>query len=490
MSKKTFLGVLAILGIALFLRTFRSFDLLRFYYDQGRDAIIVNRMIRNHQPVLVGPTTGLAGILRGPAFYYLLIPGYLLGRGDPSIAAIWLQFINLIGLVILYVFTLRVFNLKTAILTLIFVATSFHFVSLSRWLSNPSAIFISVPIMLFSLHKIQKGLQTHLYYPILFLMLGLNLQFEIASEIWFIPIILVLIVTRIIPRPSTKTALVAILIFFVTLLPQIIFDLRHDGIMRSGIIQHFASGESSFGYDHVLFLKRLETYLISFTDLVSEEIYFVGLVACLLVFVPPFIIKKSLSRSQYPYFYLLLIPIIILLFYTGNNGNFYKYYLIGLTPLFAIFLANSIVSNWNNLSLRFLSLMIIFFFIIKNSYLFYGFFTNDLKGDNHISLGNQMQTIEWLYQDSAHRPFNLDIYVPPVTPFAYQYLLEWYQDKHQITPKKSNELFYSLSEIDENNPDKLKSWISSHNGYGKIKKRVQFGGITLISRFKDDDSQD
>ena len=149
--------ILAILLLgAFFVRSYRTDALLRFYFDQGRDALVIHEMIHTPKPVLVGPTTGLAGILRGPFFYYLLLPGYLIGQGSPVVAAIWLQAINIVGLYFIYLSAKALFSPTAGLLAVFLVGFSNHLVSLSRWLSNPSPIFTTVPIMLYGLIKIIK----------------------------------------------------------------------------------------------------------------------------------------------------------------------------------------------------------------------------------------------------------------------------------------------------------------------------------------------
>src|SRR3990167_8398219 len=72
-----------ILLSAFFLRVYRVNEILGFYYDQGRDALVIWDLWHNGKFFLIGPTTGIAGIFRGPFYYYLIAPLYLIGRGDP-----------------------------------------------------------------------------------------------------------------------------------------------------------------------------------------------------------------------------------------------------------------------------------------------------------------------------------------------------------------------------------------------------------------------
>ena len=58
-------------------------ELTGFYYDQGRDALVIWDLIKNGKMFLIGPTTGVEGIFLGPGFYYLLAPWYWLGGEIP-----------------------------------------------------------------------------------------------------------------------------------------------------------------------------------------------------------------------------------------------------------------------------------------------------------------------------------------------------------------------------------------------------------------------
>ena len=97
-----YLLLTAILSLALFIRVYRAEDLLGFYYDQGRDALVIWRFWYNRDFFLIGPVTGLMGIYLGPFYYLLIAPLYLIGGGSPVYPAVFLSFLSVIALFILY----------------------------------------------------------------------------------------------------------------------------------------------------------------------------------------------------------------------------------------------------------------------------------------------------------------------------------------------------------------------------------------------------
>lgn len=475
--------LLIFLAAALFVRLYRLSDLLYFFYDQGRDALAIHEMITTPKPTLVGPTTGLAGILRGPAFYYLLLPAYLIGGGSPIVAAAWLQLINLVGLIFIYLSAKKLFSKRAGLLAVFMVGFSRHLVGLSRWLSNPSPIFTSVPIMLYGLLQIKDRQKPHFWWPVVALMVGLNLQFEIASEIWFIPAILLLVLLLPSLRPTKKTALISSAIFLATLIPQVAFDIRHQGIMRQAILKHFAqSDQASFLFSWPSVKQRLKLYFGSFRQILTPN--HPRALSLLLLVSPLLLFKKANRRRFLLLLTLILVPLLILLFYQGNQGNFYSYYLIGLFPLTAILFAGLLDRLLNKKLLILIPLLFLAAFTYPNLLNLRNYLIAGVDGETHISLGNQLQAIDWIYQDAGQKKFNVDVYVPPVIPYAYDYLFLWYGQKEYGRRPNDEQvpLLYTLYEVDTQHPHRLEDWLNRQKGIGKVEEEVQFGGIHVQRR--------
>lgn len=480
-----YLILLFILLGAFFVRTFRTDDLLRFYYDQGRDAQIVQRVINEHRPVLVGPTTGLAGILRGPAYYYLVLPGYLIGHGSPVTAAIWLQAINVIGLIFIYLCGRQLFGPRAGLIAVLIASFSYRFVDLSRWLSNPSPILTSVPFMLYGLIQITKNNKPNFWWPVVFLILGINLQLEIASEFWFIPAVFLFWLFFPQYRPKKNTAVISVALFFVTLLPQIIFDFRHEGLLRQAIIQNFASSANpSFSYSPQLFNERWNFYLQSFAEIFyPNQIWMV--IALLLASVPLLTFYRPFQSNGVKLLMILIItPLVILAFYSGNYGNFYSYYLMGLLPLFVIFSAGVLSSYVPSPRTWIFVALFLFIFLSNNHLSLYNFFQIRPTNPEHISLGTQKLAIDWIYQQANNQPFNLNVYVPPVIPYAYDYLFKWYGENkyHQLPSSDKQTLIFTLSEADTIRPEVFADWQKQQDSISRVENKVEFGDIQVQQR--------
>lgn len=473
-----------LLAAAFFVRAYRTEALLRFYFDQGRDALVIHEMIHTPKPVLVGPTTGLAGILRGPFFYYLLLPGYIIGQGSPVVAAIWLQVINIVGLYFIYLSAKALFSPTAGLLAVFLIGFSNHLVSLSRWLSNPSPIFTTVPIMLYGLIQIIQKKKAFFWWPVVALMLGLNLQLEIASEIWFIPAVFIFFLFQKKFWPSLKTLFYSVTIFLLTLVPQVAFDFRHDHIMFKAIKDHFSNPqEPSFVFALPKLLERWHFFQDAFaTILIPQNYLYLTLVLALIPFM--FINLKKHKPLNYILPWLLFLPLLVLSFYQGNGGNFYSYYLIGLFPLFIILIAGSIASLLARPKWSVVAIIVLFLFAKPNAILLKNFLIAGFDGPEHVSFGNQLQAIDWIYEQANGQDFNVDVYVPPVIPHAYDYLFLWYgPKKYYKEPNKDLlPLLFTLNEVDPPHPERLQAWMDRQSGIGEVKKQQKFGGVEVQRR--------
>ena len=99
-------------------------------------------------------------------------------------------------------------------------------------------------------------------------------------------------------------------------------------------------------------------------------------------------------------------------------------------------------------------------------------------------MGNQLQAIDWIYEQADGRDFNADFYVPPVIPYSYDYLFLWYGNKeygYQPT-EEQNDLLYTLSEADPHNLQRVQAWLDRQSHVGEVKKLERFGGILVEER--------
>ena len=484
--KLEFILVLSILVVAFIIRIFRVDQILAFHYDQGRDALVIWDLINApHKLFLIGPTTGLAGVFRGPFYYYLIAPFYWLGNGNPIFPEVFLAALSTLALLLMYFIGREIGGKKSGLIALILGAFSFEIIYASRWLSNPTPMLLLSMLLVWCLFKIQDGKKN--FWILLSFVLGLSFfHFGSSGELFYFPAVLLfaLVFKKF---PDIKTFLISIFVFFLTFAPLFIFNIKHDGILQNNVGGLLESGKS-FGIPSWQFLlDRLELIGVYFSATIFHNpfakemaIMFFGFVAFILS------IPELLKNQKAKVILILLGSVTIgLLFYQGNNGSLYQYYLTGYYLIFlllaAMVLSKIFNSNWVG---KIIFIYFLLFFLFQNWSLVKPYISTTGQETNTIVLANQIKAIDWIYQNSQNRDFNVDVYVPPVISHSYDYLFKWLgKTKYKrYSVEQQVPLLYTLYEADPDHPERLKAWLDRQAGIGSIIKEETFGGITVQER--------
>src|SRR3990167_6859006 len=78
-----FILLILILLVAATTRFYRIREYITFLGDEGRDVLVVKRMLIDHKFTLLGPITSVGSLYMGPVYYYLMIPFLWIFNFDP-----------------------------------------------------------------------------------------------------------------------------------------------------------------------------------------------------------------------------------------------------------------------------------------------------------------------------------------------------------------------------------------------------------------------
>ena len=265
LSHKAVYFILAlVLFVSFFVRAYRVNDLLQFYFDQGRDALVIWKFWHEGKFFLIGPVTGLAGIFLGPFYYYLIAPFYLIGGGNPTYPAILLAFITTLAVFFLYLLGKSMHSRSAGIFAATIAGFSYFIVTGSRWLSNPTPIYLSSVLLLFSMWKIASGANRKWWIAIA-LLIGISLHFESASAVFYIPMIIVFAFFNLNNLPDKKNLMLSGLTFFATLIPQILFNFRHENLLFNNFSKLFFQEKAFRGITMFIFEEKIKYFWRTFT---------------------------------------------------------------------------------------------------------------------------------------------------------------------------------------------------------------------------------
>ena len=484
----TNLLILLILVTILFLRIYKVEALMGFYYDQGRDALVIWRLWHEGRLFLIGPVSGLAGIYLGPFYYYLIAPFYLLGWGNPVYPAVWLAILATIGSFMVYFLGLKMHSKIAGYLGLIISGFSFYIVTSARWLANPTPILLTSMLLLWAMWEIVNKKKSY-WWIIATSLIGISLQLESASAFFYLPLFLVFIIWQRKNLPTKKYIYWSIAIFLATLIPQILFNFRHDNLLFDNL-KRVLIDEKSFRPNFWDVLNKRVDYFwtAAYSKVIPGRPIESGIFILLSVFgllAAGEKLKKGLT--------LLLIflgaPVVGITFFQGNFGNIYDYYLTGYYLPFILLMSIGLAMVWK---LKFGKLILLIFFLLffrtnismlKNYYVSAG-----LPAENEITLGKEIEAVNWVFQDAGGREFNVDVYVPPIIPFSYDYLFLWQGTEKcganlcGLVKDKQLPLLYTLDEGIAGDWGRHFAWLTRQDGIGRVEETVKFGGISVQRR--------
>ncbi len=468
---------LILLG-ATYVRLANTREILGFYYDQGRDALVIWNFIHKGNLFLIGPTTGIEGILRGPWYYWLITPFYFLGGGNPVWPANFLALTTVGAIFILYILGKEIVDRPTGLIAAAIASFSYYLIVASRWLSNPTPMLLISMLLVLSMLMVTKGKKWA--WVSIAALLGLAMQFGSATEAFYIPAVVLFAFWQRKNLPSKKIFWISTLTVFLIFLPQIIFDILKGGILSKSVIA-FLFQEDSFKFS---FWEILKLRLTFYWDMFSSKIW-IGQISQFVAFsiisllLIAFNFKNLWKKDGFRIIILLGIsPLIAMVFFQGNEGNVFDYYFTGYYLIYILIFSIGLGLLMKNKI--FMVLIPFFFYLFFQSQIptIQGYLT---RGRSDINLKEQLQAIDWIYKDAKGKEFNVDVYVPPVIPFAYDYLFIWRGNQTGINPSTEQvRLLYTLQENDY--IDRLTSWFNRQDTIGKTIETVSFRGISVNRR--------
>lgn len=403
-----------------------------FTMDQGRDMVDLRHMVVTHSPRLVGPTTSINGVLLGPAWYYFLLPAFLLGHGDPSALLLWqIIFYQLAGVFLWYVFSQK--NIRTGlVISVLFLFMPIGFYANRYfWNANAMLIFTAIFFGYFYLSLEKPDLKNQFFNG---LFAGLAMQIEAAFGILFFPFAFIYLLLK---KSSLKSFIGLISGFALTLAPQAVFELRHGFVMTRVLLAEFTGKAAVLG-EKISFGERLsERYTelmrrIAQLSHVHPTIINLIVLASILTGLYLLFQRKS-SSSKKNFVPALLFLFLASIFYLLFSQHLKGWYVLGISiPL--IILVGSSLGHWldsKSKILVFASILFIFLHIgmaIKEQYLYLNTVRSQPSKDPS-NLKNELTVLDWVYQKASGRGFRSYNYIPSVYDYNYHYLYWWYGEK-------------------------------------------------------------
>lgn len=268
-NRLEFILLILILLLAAFFRFYRIHDYLIFLGDEGRDVLVVKRMIVDHKWTLLGPTASIASFYLGPIYYYFMLP-FLWAFGlNPVGPAVMVALFGVATVLLIYLVSRDFFGLRAGLLAAFLYALSPLVIIQSRssWNPNLMPFFCLLMIFLIRLSIRRKS------FPLLGLtgfLFGITIQFHYLAI--FLGVILGVYFLIFSPqRFKFQSYLWSIGGFILGWSPFLLFELRHNFPNLKTIYYFLTSGKET-GLVAAKFLPIIkDVFYRLFSDLVISQ---------------------------------------------------------------------------------------------------------------------------------------------------------------------------------------------------------------------------
>jgi hypothetical protein len=484
------LGLMFVL--AFLLRWFQLPEKLFFGFEQGRDALIIENIRHLQDFVLVGPKTDIGGIFHGAWYYYLMTIPYEISGGSPVGAVFFLVLISsLVPLMMAQTLRDMTKSSRMGIVAGILSLFSFELISYSQWLSNVTP---AVPVMSVTLWSIWRLSHTNQqkYWLLSGLSAAFAAQFEIILLLWFGPLFLSLLLTRVIRLPKFKTVVLLLLGAAFLFAPMILFNLRNEFVSLKAVTTYQTANVEA---EPISFLGRLTTYGDMLERLVKKSLWYVpGGLAMGLTFITIWAASRwhRLKQGNHAYTILGLWTImtwpVIFFPHSMTLTQLYVGTSLGLIGLTVLAVAYFTQLKWGRAGMFILGVFWIASTVVTlgklqaNEDVFYRTIQEDLLYRDQIAL------LAYINSDAGAAPYRLKAFtIPYFQEEGWQYLHQHLYP--HATPIGANVIYVVIEE--KVDPYWIEKWIGelgptelvSEEWFGRL--RVQKRAITSESSTSD-----
>lgn len=405
------------------------FQTVPYTYDQGRDFLKAEEIVRFKNPTFIGPTTGAQGLPHRAWWYYFLSIVFFIFNGWPLGFYYGIFAFTLISIFLFFLFLKKEFSFWTAFLFLLIVTVSPYFIRISFFPANniltPSAVLLLIyaTYMFFKTNK-------PFHLGLIGLALGMITETEFSFGTFIIPSFFLLCFFFKDFRQSLKNKQ-SVLFFIIGLgfpfLPRILFNLKNHFIEITGTL-HFLKTTPPTNPTSLTGAigARVNLFVKYYLDVVYDHNVEIAL-ALAAGMISTFILgykklKPHVTKSTIFLFIIMILTFAVSLI--NKNNFFWDNYIEGIhyIQLYIILMGFEGLLHIKKLSR--ISYLIVGAFLILNVILFFQQ-SRDKKPIPDIGLRADMMTVNYIYNQTNNKNFCVRIYTPPIVPYTYNYLFSY-----------------------------------------------------------------
>jgi len=493
-NRKEAINLAIILLIGAFFRLYKIGEYMTFLGDEGRDVIVVRRLLVNFDPILIGPGTSIGDMYLGPLYYYLMAPALLLARFSPVGPAVQIALLGVVTIFFVWLIGREWFGKTAALIAagLYAIAPTVIIYSRSSW--NPNIMPFFALLIIYATWKVWQYSQWRWL-----IVTGISLAFVLQSHylgLLLIPVIGLFWLFSLrktwgdkkLRAAAFRSSLIAVVIFSALMSPLVIFDARHGWRNFVSMKKFFTERQTTVSARPWKALPKawpnfvqINTRLVAGHNETAARWLSMAIVI-LLVWLALFRWKKLSARSRAVYYLLLTwlgFALLGLGVYKQHIYDHYYGFFFAAPFLLLGGLLGEITKKWPKSGKIMAGLVFagLVFINLQNS---------PLKYPPNRQLQRSIEVAEKIEQEAGGERFNLAVIAERNYEGAYQYFLEKNNAPLvMIDPQRAEETItdqlFVVCELPEEKCDPThdpKAGIANF-GWSKIEKQWNLAGVVL-----------
>jgi len=428
---------------------------ITFHVDIARDFMLLNQMVINHRPDLIGPRSSIPGYFHGPLWYYLSLPAFIIAGGDPiKVGWFWILLIAA-NIYILYFVTSKIFGRHIGYLAAMLYATQTS--GFADQLFNPFGSLFLFPLLLY-FNYLYLNSRKIIHLLLLFFCYGLTFQFQTAFAAPVMIVNLLYLLPTIFKHKHFKHLLAPFMIV-IPLSTFILFDLRHQFLQTRSVWNFIFGPHQNAGLSMTNTLSQ-RFHNLSFIGLNPSVVTngwgkYLGLTTLAIL-----IVAALKPKFKYQSFFRLSLMIylgfwLLVSFYPGEVWQFYYWPFMAL----GVITTAALIKIWpSKISLGLVLLLISFnFYHTLSIRVVHGVFpgTDPSSWKFNLKLANQ------IYTDTPG-PFGYFVYTPELYAYSPKYAMLYAAKLHpsiQVHPsQKESTTYLIMAAAPEYRPELTGEW--------------------------------
>ncbi len=477
-----------ILLTGAFLRLYKIDQYMTFLGDEGRDVIIVRRLLTEAHPPLIGPGTSIGNMYLGPIYYYMMAIPLFLANYSPVGPAVMVALLGVATIFFIWWVAKEWFGKKAAVLASLLYAISPTVIIYSRSSWNPNIMPFFALCAIYFMWRVWSKKELRLLS-----LVGISFAFTLQSHylaFLSLPVVGVLwLLTFLNLRKDKKLKRSFIVntvlsgIFFATLMsPLVIFDIRHNWQNFNAMKKFFTARQETVSIrpwnaipNMYPQFENINTRLIAGRDLL------VGKWTTIVVTITAFLLILTKREKLGSGFYLLLVWIGFALLGLGlYKQQIYDHYygFIFAAPFLVIGVVSEILSK-NKLTkvLLIVGFLILVTVNLQNS---------PISGPPNRQLARTIEVAHKIQDEGKGTKFNLAVIAERNYEDAYLYFLQvWGTGVVKIDPANTKDTLtktlFVVCELPAQKCDPThnpKAEVANF-GWSKIENQWQVAGVVL-----------